>query len=114
MNRMEKVIELLEEALKASRTGDNASFGDIHQQPVHLTTKDEVDAFVKERIQLYMGSWVTGPIAHALEILKNSHDIAQGLSDLKAALNDGRLLVVVEGLATAIEVERKLTAQGRA
>jgi hypothetical protein len=114
MNRMEKVIELLEEALKASRTGENASFGDIHQQPVRLTTKDEVDAFVKERIKLYMGSWVTGPIAHALEILKNSHDIAQGMNDLKAALNDGRLLDIVERLAQSIDAERKLTAQGRA
>lgn len=112
MDRYARLIELLEDAENASRTGDNARFGEQHMDPVTLNTPDEVDAFVKERIRLYMGSWVTGPIVHALEILRISADLQRGINELAEALLDQRFASALDRIQKAAEANRQ-EAYGR-
>jgi len=112
MDRYARLIQLLEDAEKSSRCGENAHFGHIHEGTITLNGSDEVDAFVKERIRLYMGSWVTGPIVHALEILRISSDLQRGINELADALLDQRFASALERIQKAAEANRQ-EAYGR-
>lgn len=63
------VIKLLIDAREASRL-KRAVFTQIRPTGLYPTCEAEVDRFIKNRIKLYIDTWVAGPIEEALSLLK--------------------------------------------
>lgn len=102
---IEKAISELKDAERAARM-ENASFGSF-KPSVTLNTAEEIDAYVKEAVKLYMGSWVIGPIRHALTILEANQGLVKASQRLADVLHKDDLSKALAGLETAIDYARQ-------
>lgn len=102
---IEKAIAELQDAERAARM-ENASFGTF-KPAVTLNTAEEIDAYVKESVKLYMGSWVIGPIRHALSILEANHGLVKASQRLADVLHKDDLSKALTSLEAAIDQARQ-------
>jgi hypothetical protein len=108
MKSITKIAELLEDALKSARM-ESAGFGGIHHPEITLHNRDEVDAFVKEQVRLYMRTWVAGPIEHALTILNANKELLAASDNLiNVAWKDSVLIPALDRMRTAVDAAGRI------
>jgi hypothetical protein len=99
---LSRAIELLQDALRDA-TMQNASFAELHEPlPVILKTREEIDAYIKKRIDLWLATWIAGPMKHAVEILAANKELLDANDKLNDALFNSELGRAVKRMDTAL------------
>ena len=97
-----RAIELLRDATRDA-TMNTASFAELHEPlPVVLNTREEIDAYIKGRIDLWMRSWISGPMNHALAILEANKELLAASDNLNDALFNSELGRAVKRMDAAL------------
>jgi hypothetical protein len=65
---------LVKNALKSARM-ENACFEEIFPKTPLPRTEEEVNAFIKNRIEIYMSSWVIKPLEAVVEKLEKKKNV---------------------------------------
>lgn len=107
-NSLTRAIELLRQAVQDGSM-QNASFDELHvPMPIVLNNREEVNAYIKQRIDLWLRTWVVGPAKSALEILESDHELVASSDALEQALNgDTELGRAIERMHAAMKQSRR-------